>query len=845
MGAFSVIYWVLFRSLIKMYQASVAPSVVTMPGNVRDYVRKTIKRVVIPLIIGSCAICWLLADPCGERVKGIPGSEYLAKGWLTYLILGAAGFGLWGLSFILFRSWLRHTIVEKFKDQVGYPVGADRTPLLQAAHKKGLEAYREWAAGCPASPHVGDRGLFWAIIGGIIGLLIACLIETLVTSFPSVNSAVHDREGLFLACLVALGPPLLWCLLLLLTVIQQGLYSKFVREEDREWTASIASWLLAAAFRWFGLFGLAIFGPFALYRLGVELSSLLASGWLLTTIGGVLAGKSGLTGGSDSKLRWLEALARIAPYVFVIGLFVALAFAFHQVTLLYHSHTTAAKAAHPNESGGELAAPGSDIVKADPNVSVKEGAAGAESDIQRAIKKWFRNELELFGLLSHSEAATDCPVSSFFERGVQNYFADVAALPPAKPCPQTYKSVWLDPVWKEFFSQLGYIGGVLLCGYVFSRCVGVNTFSLQNFYRNRLVRCYMGASRPVDGQNDPHALHGAPCNANPPPRRPEPITGFAPHDDFPLKELASLPDGTQNPGPFHLINTALNLVRGDDLAWQERKAASFLLSPLYCGCNLTGYRRTEEFASSISLGTAMAISGSALAPNMGYHSSPAVTALLTFFNVRLGAWLGNPRMSNWQDREPTHSLRLLFTELFGQTNRLSDWVYLSDGGHFDNLGLYELVRRRVRFIVVCDADADPDYEFESLGSVVRKCRSDFGVPIEIDVTPIKPQAANGRSKWHCAVGAIRYDKSDPPALPGILLYLKSSLTGDEPSDVLNYAVEHAPFPHESTVEQFFTESQFEAYRAGPAHLRAGVRLVDARCIRRGYDDQPGPRGYRV
>src|SRR5262249_17368167 len=160
------------------------------------------------------------------------------------------------------------------------------------------------------------------------------------------------------------------------------------------------------------------------------------------------------------------------------------------------------------------------------------------------------------------------------------------------------------------------------------------------------------------------------------------------------------------------------------------------------------------------------------------------------FNVRTGAWLGNPRGKRWQESGPRLALFHLFRELTGHTDSRSNYVYLSDGGHFDNLGIYELVNRRCRYIIACDAGCDPTFTFADLGNAIRKCRTDFGVRIEIDVNQLRPVMSTGYSRWHCALGIIRYDDVDPEAIPGTLLYLKPSMTGDEPSDLQNYSVEH-------------------------------------------------------
>ncbi|MEP6963732.1 MAG: hypothetical protein ABI995_16765, partial [Acidobacteriota bacterium] len=111
-------------------------------------------------------------------------------------------------------------------------------------------------------------------------------------------------------------------------------------------------------------------------------------------------------------------------------------------------------------------------------------------------------------------------------------------------------------------------------------------------------------------------------------------------------------------------------------------------------------------------------------------------------------------------------------------------------------------------------------ELNSLGGVVRKCRIDFGVEIEIDTSEIR-SLAKTFSRTHCAVGKIFYPDKDGKLDPsdfGYLVYLKSSVTGDEPSDVLQYKAEHPAFPHESTGDQFFSESQFESYRALGQHV---------------------------
>ncbi|MBE9560619.1 MAG: hypothetical protein IMF15_07500, partial [Proteobacteria bacterium] len=296
--------------------------------------------------------------------------------------------------------------------------------------------------------------------------------------------------------------------------------------------------------------------------------------------------------------------------------------------------------------------------------------------------------------------------------------------------------------------------------------------------------------------------------------------------------------------PYLIINAAINLVDSKRLAWQKRKAASFTFTPQYCGYEFCGendnkpgkenigrvggFVGSEHYAGDthgISLGKAMTISGAAASPNMGYHSSPALTFLMTTFNVRLGWWLPNTTKENSMrisSSAPGWGLLYLWNELLGKTDSKSDYVYLSDGGHFENLGIYELVRRRCYIIVACDAEADPDMTFSGLGNALEKCQIDLGVPIDIDVSQIKRDSETGKSQWHCAVGCIRYSEADKDQPDGILVYIKSSLTGDEPLSVETYANSHKDFPHESTVDQWFDETQFESYRALGEHIATAV-----------------------
>lgn len=281
--------------------------------------------------------------------------------------------------------------------------------------------------------------------------------------------------------------------------------------------------------------------------------------------------------------------------------------------------------------------------------------------------------------------------------------------------------------------------------------------------------------------------------------------------------------------PLHIVNAALNLVGGSNLAWQERKAATFTISPLHSGSRLLRYRDSAVYAGGVTLGTALAISGAAVSPNMGSLSSPTFTFLMTLFNARLGWWLGNPAKDKYESISPRESISSLMREAGGKTDASHPYVFLSDGGHFENLGIYEMVARRCKYILVCDASADGEYAFSDLANAVRKIRIDMGIPIEpLKTEYVRPEAGEKHGKY-CAMGEIQYGNVDGCLFGctikcshdkplGYLLYIKPALREDCPADVRNYGRESRSFPHESTVDQFFSESQFESYRALGRHI---------------------------
>ena len=412
---------------------------------------------------------------------------------------------------------------------------------------------------------------------------------------------------------------------------------------------------------------------------------------------------------------------------------------------------------------------------------------------------------------------------------------------------------WLETmppfIWRKSLS-LGWLGPLsepMLLGHLVilavlapmlwlaGRRINVNQFSLHGMYRNRLIRAFLGSARAE--------------------RLPNAATGFDEEDNVQLHQLDTRVAGRRV--LFPVINATMNLTDNNTrLGWQERKAASFILTPFACGSASLpsgdsqaggAYVESACYAGSqpgqlpptdpgektgITLGGAMTISGAAVSPAMGYHSSPATAFLMTLFNVRLGVWVPNPGYAQAHPQDagicrqasPGFAILPFLNELLGRAGAKRRFVYLSDGGHFENLGLYEMIRRRCRFIILSDAAADPDCRFGDLGNAVRKIKIDLGVDIEFLPIRIAPRGKADAGTTSFALGRISYpEAAGDPERCGWLLYLKPTYLEDLPVDVRAYAAANSLFPHEPTSDQWFSESQFESYRRLGEHLMSQFR----------------------
>ncbi len=629
----------------------------------------------------------------------------------------------------------------------------------------------------------------------IAGGLLYVIASRLMPSF-----AAHPR------LYATFAVPLLLLVLTLACTLIAGFSSGFTKDDDQEWWARFSGWFLIVVLSWIAAHVLVLYGPSLVLTLGYSFQRLWAGeGEFLKTVAQVGAVLAGIVSGA------ITLLGGFSP----------------------KSPANADKAASASMASKMLEALTSALAPIFLGFLIILLAIATDALLTSWLAAWMMGKLPV-------PFYTELSNTGFLSTFPGNH-AELVRLTPLS----------LIVLMSLFIAVVGTLMGLL---------VNTNTFSLHYMWRNRIIRAYLGASRKL---RSPDQFTGFDVNDNIHMHelRPQPPNVVAPQVDRPWTE--NRPAGVPCPTKlFHVVNAALNLAGGDKLAWQDRKAESLTVSPLHVGSYWLGYRRSVVYGGElgISLGTSVAISGAFVSPNMGYMmTSPIVRFLMTLFNVRFGWWLGNPGAAGdkkdlteyivakvrhlffgkgsgkpFELKSPLLSIKPIVQEAFGKTNDKAPYVYLSDGGHFENLGLYEMVLRRCRFIVVSDASTDAGYSFDSLAQSIRQIRVDLGIPIEIREMSIIPPAQDLRGKY-CAIGKIRYSCVDHKKgsglhhedFDGILIYIKASMIGDEPRDVMNYEQGSKDFPQEIIVDQWFSESQFESYRA------LGSHIVDAICS----DDQ--------
>jgi hypothetical protein len=334
---------------------------------------------------------------------------------------------------------------------------------------------------------------------------------------------------------------------------------------------------------------------------------------------------------------------------------------------------------------------------------------------------------------------------------------------------------------------------LILLSLLFFWVIRVSGFSLHHFHKTQTIRNYL-----------------EPAGINIKERKTD--------VDGPLNALTNK---WQYDGPYPLFGASLDVVDTSKMLLRQPRTVPFLLSPLFSGFDLsrsrdadaevsTAYRPSMKFGGGISLADAITIAQPFRDQSLRPPSAPAAM-LWTIFSMREGRFIGNPvRPDKWNKRgpliEPIYALR----EGYGEFASEAAFVRPSPGRDFDNLSIYQLVKRRCRFILACDATHDPDFSFNDLGETIRRCRTELGVEIEMDLGPL------GRTT-HCQIARIRYSADET----GFIIYIKPSLTGNEPADLIQYAKSHPEFPAARTRSNTFAESDFESYR------RLGEHIVDS------------------
>lgn len=346
----------------------------------------------------------------------------------------------------------------------------------------------------------------------------------------------------------------------------------------------------------------------------------------------------------------------------------------------------------------------------------------------------------------------------------------------------------------------------------------LNLSSLHQFYSARLARAYLGPGNP--GRGIPWSAR--PIMADQLKRVDEVVKG----DDMPWADYQPHRHG----GPLHLVNVNVNQTRfNKDSDFQpDRQGWNLAIGPVGFNLGRSVWQRSEwANKEDLRLGQWVAISGAAFTTGAGARTGLGFSALLGLLGVRLGYWWRAGQEGQQQNKlRSHHALALLSNEITGSFNpdHESHW-YLSDGGHFENCAAYELIRRRLKHIVVADCGADPQYGFEDLANLVLKARLDFAAEITLFGAEDLDRLWNGRSRLRALFAAPSQmeDRSGPGLLlarvaypddpvPGWMVIVKPRLPVELPVDLANYALNETKFPQQSTLDQFYDESQWESMR---------------------------------
>lgn len=339
----------------------------------------------------------------------------------------------------------------------------------------------------------------------------------------------------------------------------------------------------------------------------------------------------------------------------------------------------------------------------------------------------------------------------------------------------------------------------------------INLSGLQPMYGARLTRAYLGASNSQRFETNKYNV-------------------TEPHisDDFSVSDYYK---PNAHLGPAHIINVTVNATsgHGDQLTHRDRQGMPLAITP--AGFFVNGVPYTNKHAADLSIGRWIGISGAAFTTGLGRGTGIGPALVFGLTNIRLGWWWDSAKSSSsgmaalWRNQH--YLMRELRAKFVGTDEK--HW-YLSDGGHYENTAMLELLRRRVEFIVCGDCGADPDYEFDDLANLMRIARIDLGAeftlvpPLCCDIfatraaqlaryfaddeteLAVKPQ---GQDNKCLLLYRVNYCDSDDISY---LLVIKPRLIQDASLDLFEYQSKNPTFPQQTTFDQFFDEAQWESYR---------------------------------
>ncbi len=359
--------------------------------------------------------------------------------------------------------------------------------------------------------------------------------------------------------------------------------------------------------------------------------------------------------------------------------------------------------------------------------------------------------------------------------------------------------------WLALLLLIG-VGGII---------VNQRWWSLHMIYkrglRNTFSPTYDAADRvrllgppPVDGVYPLRSRREPPLSEYPEFQPPDPTSGHGTGPELLLCAAANAKTSLRTGMPAYSF-----VLSQSQVGWYEPgpDGRAYTVSTDRFVRSLPGLKWFRDSQGTVS--AAVATTGAAVASAMGRQSMGTTNALLAVFNLRLGLWLPNPaRIGAHRPlrRFATPKLTYLLKEVFGRCDPRDDpYVYVSDGGHWENLGLVELIRRRCRTIYCADASGDKEHSFATLGQAIELAAQECAAVVTIDLTALRPQPGAALPETNVAIGHLTY----ADGTTGTLVYGKLQVAQDSSTPVRAFRAVDRQFPRYFTFNLFLRERQFE------------------------------------